>query len=344
MNRSLQPIVEPLLRWFETNKRELPWRRDRDPYHVWISEIMLQQTRIEAVIRYYTRFTDALPDVAALSTVDDDRLMKLWEGLGYYSRARNLKKAAQMVMQDFGGSFPTSYAQIVTLPGIGEYTAGAIASICFDEPVAAVDGNVLRVLARVTADRSNVLLPQTKKQVSAALTEIMPPQSGAFNEALMELGELVCLPNGVPDCAHCPVQEHCRAFREGLTEELPVRVKKLRRTRSEKTVLIIRTPDDRTAVEKRPDSGLLSGMYQLPCIDGYYSDEELKERLSAWGLTVTSLAFSKSAKHVFTHIDWYMKAYAVAVAEPTDRFFWATEDELAQAYPLPTAFRKLLSE
>ena len=343
MNHSLQPIVEPLLRWYEANKRKLPWRRDRDPYHVWISEIMLQQTRIEAVVRYYTRFIDTLPDITALSEVDDDLLMKLWEGLGYYSRARNLKKAAQTIMRDFGGSFPTAYAQIITLPGIGEYTAGAISSICFNEPVTAVDGNVLRVIARVTADHSDVLLPQTKKRVSAALKAIMPPQSGAFNEALMELGELVCLPNGAPDCAHCPLHEQCRAYHDGLTEELPVRIKKLKRTRSEKTVFILRTPDGRLAVEKRPDSGLLSGMYQLPCIDNYYSDKELKEELSAWGFTVNSLAFSKRAKHVFTHIDWYMKAYDVIVAEPNDRFLWATEDELAQAYPLPTAFRKLLT-
>lgn len=342
MDNSLKCIAAPLMRWFEENKRILPWRIDREPYHVWVSEIMLQQTRIEAVIRYYERFMAELPDVASLSTVDDDRLLKLWEGLGYYSRARNLKKAAQMIMTHFGGHFPQSYEQIITLPGIGEYTAGAIASICFDAPVTAVDGNVLRVIARVKASYDNVLLPETKKRVSASLMEIMPKQSGAFNEALMELGETVCLPNGAPYCERCPIRDHCKAYREGLTEELPVRLKKVKRSRAEKTVFLIRDKDGRIAIEKRPEGGLLSGLYQLPNVDGHYSDMELCKVIERWGLTAEGIAHHKNAKHVFTHIDWYMQAYEVMVEQPCERFLWVSDEELREAYPLPTAFQKLI--
>ena len=342
MSRSLSPIVEPLLIWFEQNKRELPWRRDREPYHVWISEIMLQQTRIEAVTSYYARFLEALPDVKALSQVDDDALMKLWEGLGYYSRARNLKKAAQSIMRDHNGVFPKTFAELKKLPGIGEYTAGAIASICFDEKVPAVDGNVLRVIARVQGSRENVLLPQTKKDVSEELRKIMPPQSGAFNEALMELGELVCLPNGAPLCENCPLKALCTAYQNGMTAELPVRVKEMKRRRADLTVFIITSPDGRIAVEKRPDRGLLSGMYQLPNIDGFHDESALFSILRGFDLEPKSIESIKEAKHVFTHIDWYMRAYHIAVAQTNDLFLWATRAELERTYSLPTAFRKLL--
>ncbi len=329
MREPLPNIIAPLTEWFEENKRILPWRADREPYHVWISEIMLQQTRIEAVMRYYERFTDALPDIKSLSVVDDDTLLKLWEGLGYYSRARNLKKAAQKIVSDFGGSFPETYREILTLPGIGEYTAGAIASICFDAPVAAVDGNVL--------------LPETKKAVTERLNAVMPKCSGAFNEALMELGETVCLPNGAPLCESCPLSGQCRAYRDGLTAEIPVRVKKLKRSRADKTVLILRDKEGRLAVEKRPDTGLLAGMYQLPNLDGNYSEKELYDILAAQNIRVKNIARGKSAKHVFTHIDWYMQAYAVAVEAPCDRYLWVSDSELKERFPLPTAFRKLLN-
>ena len=342
MSKNLSPIVEPLLIWFDNNKRELPWRQDKEPYHVWISEIMLQQTRIEAVMGYYARFLDALPDVESLSRVDDDVLMKLWEGLGYYSRARNLKKAAVVIMEEYGGTFPQTYAELVKLPGIGEYTAGAIASICFDEKVPAVDGNVLRVIARVQGSKENVLLPQTKKSVTEQLKKIMPRHAGAFNEGLMELGELICLPNGAPLCDGCPLKKHCTAYKKGLTEQLPVRVKKMKRRRADKTVCYLTAADGKIAIEKRPDTGLLSGMYQLPNIEGFHTEEALRTALREWGLDPTDITFTKEAKHVFTHIDWYMKAYHINVKEQNDRFIWVTEDELKSSYPLPTAFQKLL--
>ena len=342
MTDKLSLIAEPLINWFDRNCRPLPWRRDREPYHVWISEIMLQQTRIEAVMRYYERFMDALPDVNALAIVDDDTLLKLWEGLGYYSRARNLKKAAQVIVNEYGGTFPKSYDELKKLPGIGEYTAGAIASICYDEKAPAVDGNVLRVAARLTASRENVLLPQVKRDFSERLRAIMPDRAGRFNEGLMELGELVCLPNGAPYCERCPLSGQCTAFKENLTGEIPVRIKTSKRRREDRTILLLRTPDDRLALEKRPASGLLAGMYQLPNLDGFLDETALMRQLTEWGLVPENIRFTKEMKHVFTHIDWYMKGYEVTVKGTPPRFLWVTREERERAYPLPAAFQKML--
>lgn len=342
MTSILTDIAAPLLKWFETHKRPLPWREDQNPYHVWVSEIMLQQTRIEAVMAYYARFTEALPDIASLSQIDDDALLKLWEGLGYYSRARNLKKAARMMTEQYGGSFPGTYAEIIKLPGVGEYTAGAIASICFNERVPAVDGNVLRVTARLTGNDANVLLPETKRAVTKQLAAVMPPQAGAFNEALMELGETVCLPNGAPLCEQCPLRQLCTACAEGSTETLPIRIKVMKRKSVNKTVFLIIAADGDIAVEKRAEPGLLSGMYQLPNIDGYYSEQELTERLSEWGTAPQTVAFFKKAKHVFTHVDWHMRGCRVSAAHKSSRFLWVSPQDLTEKVPLPTAFRKLL--
>ena len=335
-------FVSALTEWFEASRRELPWRKDREPYHVWVSEIMLQQTRIEAVKRYYLRFMEALPDVASLSEVPDDALLKLWEGLGYYSRARNLKKAAGKIMREYGGAFPDTCAALLTLPGVGEYTAGAIASICFDEKVPAVDGNVLRVMARVNASRENVLLPETKKAVAAYLTAMLPEHPGVFNEALMELGELVCLPGGTPLCEKCPVKSFCVAYRDGLTETIPVRVKQNRRRQEQKTVLILTSPGGRVAIEQRPAKGLLAGMYQFPNADGFLSAEEMARALHEWGLRGQAVGTAIEAKHVFTHIDWYMRGQKVDVTEEGGDFLWVTPEALAETYALPAAFRPFL--
>ena len=337
--KDLREIAAPLLTWFTDNRRALPWREDRDPYHVWISEIMLQQTRIEAVKKYYARFTEALPDIRSLSECPEEKLLKLWEGLGYYSRARNLQKAARMIVTEFGGRFPERYEQIVTLPGVGEYTAGAIASLCFNEKVTAVDGNVLRVLSRLTGDRRNVLLPETKKAVTKDLAAALPEQTGAFNEALMELGELVCLPNGAPLCGECPLKEICTACRDGLTEELPVRIKQTKRRKEEKTILLIEDGEGRIAIEKRSEPGLLSGMYQFPNVNGFLTEQEIAALLTEWGMEPLSVTFDRDAKHVFTHIDWLMKGWRIKVRAPGESFLWASPQELAQTYPLPTAFK-----
>ena len=329
----MEKIVQPLLKWFETHQRELPWRKDKQPYHVWVSEIMLQQTRIEAVKKYYTRFMEELPNIESLSLVSEDRLLKLWEGLGYYSRAKNLKKAAQMIMEEYGGEFPRSYGEILKLSGIGEYTAGAIASVCFNEKVTAVDGNVLRVMARLSGSKENVLLPQTKEKFKKKLQKILPEQSGKFNEALMELGETVCLPNGLPLCRECPLAKYCVSYRDGLTGEIPVRIKNIKRKKEEKTVLIL-CCQGKIAIEKRTAKGLLSGMYQFPNFEGFCTEEELKAKWQP-----LKISFLGKAKHTFTHIDWYMQGHFLEIAEPLKEYLWVTLQELTEKYALPTAFQ-----
>ena len=336
----MQEIVEPLLEWYQKNRRELPWRKDNDAYHVWISEIMLQQTRIESVINYYNRFMRELPTVESLSKISEEKLLKLWEGLGYYSRARNLKKAAELIVNEYNGQMPASYVELLKLPGVGEYTAGAIASICYNEKVTAVDGNVLRVISRVIGSKKNVLLPETKKEIEVMLKEITPKESGNFNEGLMELGELICLPNGVPVCEKCPIRHYCKAYRENLTSEIPVRIKKVKRKKEEKTVFVLITNNNEIAIEKRAEKGLLSGMYQLPNIEGFYTPEELKKIIAKWQLQAADIRFIKEEKHIFTHIDWYMKGYFVKVEKKNRQFLWVSPQELTEKYPLPTAFQK----
>ena len=230
----------PLLRWYQENARTLPWRGDPTPYHVWVSEIMLQQTRVAAVLEYYRRFMEALPTVAHLAAVEEDRLMKLWQGLGYYNRARNLQRAARQVVEDFGGAFPDTYEGLLGLAGVGEYTAGAIASIAFGVPVPAVDGNVLRVVSRLTGDGSDITKPDTKRRMWAALKAVLPVRApGDFNQAMMDLGATVCLPNGAPLCEKCPAAEFCRARREGRTGELPYKPPKKARRVEERVVFLL---------------------------------------------------------------------------------------------------------
>ena len=342
MQKPLQNITAPLVNWYEANRRPLPWRQDQEPYHVWISEIMLQQTRIEAVISYYQRFMEALPTVEALAATPEEQLLKLWEGLGYYSRARNLKKAATVIMNEYGGQFPTGFDAWRKLPGVGDYTAGAVTSICFNERVPAVDGNVLRVIARVLGSRKNVLETETKKEVTALLTAVMPERSGAFNEGLMELGELICLPNALPLCGDCPISAHCTARRENTVTELPVRIKKMKRKKEEKTVLLLLTEDGEIALEKRENKGLLAGLYQLPNCEGFLDEEAVIQAVKALALVPQQARYLKEVKHVFTHIDWLMKGFAVTVKEKNDRLIWATPQQLEEQYPLPTAFQKFL--
>ena len=227
--QKLKNIVKPIVKWYQENKRELPWRRDRDPYHIWISEIMLQQTRIESVKSYYTRFMEELPTIQHLANIQEEKLLKLWEGLGYYSRARNLQKAAKIIVEQYNGKMPTSYVELLKLPGIGEYTAGAIASIAFGEKVPAIDGNVLRVISRILASKNDILLADTKKKIEKKIKPIIPKEAGDFNEGLMEIGELICIPNGEPLCKKCPVKEVCEARKTNQIAEIPVRNKIVKR-------------------------------------------------------------------------------------------------------------------
>ena len=335
----LSALPAVLLPWYAQNKRSLPWRADREPYHIWLSEIMLQQTRVEAVKGYYARFLAALPTVEALANCDDDALHKLWEGLGYYSRVRNLKKAAQVIAGHYGGHFPTSHAEILALPGIGEYTAGAICSIAYDLPTPAVDGNVLRVWARLLNDPSPIDLPATKKKVTAALAEIYPAEAGNFTQALMELGATLCGPNRKPDCDHCPCRNFCLGHRHGTAETLPVKAPKKDKRQEDRTVFIF-SCDGLFALEKRPDKGLLAGLWQFPNVSGTLSVQEALAEAEKLGLQPRALHRQLQRKHIFTHIQWNMTGIYIEVAHPGGNFQWFTAEQIQSQAALPTAFRQ----
>lgn len=340
----LSAVIAPLLDWYGQNARVLPWRSDPKPYRVWVSEIMLQQTRVEAVKPYFSRFMKQLPSIRALSKATDEQIMKLWEGLGYYSRVRNMRKAAQDVMEHYGGELPADYKELLKLPGIGSYTAGAVASIAYHVPVPAVDGNVLRVVTRVLSCRENIDLPPVKRAVEQALLEIIPKDvPGDFNQALMELGATVCLPNGAPKCDICPLSALCRARREKSIESLPVRSEKKKRRIENKTVflLIRESPDGvlQTALRRRPQSGLLAGLWEFPHTEGLYNENELSKLLAQWGVIPLNLLEKRTAKHIFTHIEWHMTGYVLTVqAQPGCPLVWADSKALSEVYAVPSAF------
>ena len=338
-----EQAVEKLLAWYQQNKRDLPWRRTKDPYRIWLSEIMLQQTRVEAVKPYYARFLETCPTVAALAALDEDRLMKLWEGLGYYSRARNLQKAARTVIEMFDGEIPSTYEDLRRLSGIGEYTAGAIASIAFDRRVPAIDGNVLRVLARLTGSREDIADPKTKSAWREQLLPLIPEEAGDFNQALIELGATVCVPNGEAKCEACPMASYCVACRENLTDEIPIRSAKKPRRVEKKTVLLIRD-GDRTALCKRPPKGLLAGLWELPNREGHLSEGALIDFIRSIGFEPLRVERIEDAKHIFTHIEWHMIAYSVRIAPEFDGWHQGSgmllvkNQDLHTEYAIPSAF------
>ena len=332
-------IPAPLLLWYQKNKRALPWRENPTPYRVWVSEIMLQQTRVEAAREYYLRFMRELPDVYALASCEEDRLMKLWEGLGYYSRARNLQKAARIVAEEYGGKFPEDEKGLRALPGVGEYTAGAVLSIAFGKRAPAVDGNVLRVMSRLTADSSPVSDPAYKAYLSETLKEIYPPEGegcSAFTQSLMELGALVCKPLS-PDCPACPLRALCRAAERGEQGNFPVLPEKKQKRQEDIFVFLIRTPDG-IAVRKRT-SGVLKGMYEFPSLPA--SDKSPEQILSEWGMSAFTVGSSRKYTHIFTHIRWEMTAFPVrASAAPFEIY---PEGDIEAKISLPTAFRQCLN-
>ena len=343
---ALKCIPKPLLRWYDGNKRILPWREKPTPYRVWVSEIMLQQTRVEAVKPYYERFMRALPEVAALSDAPEETLLKLWEGLGYYNRVRNLQKAARVVMECHGGEMPADFDALLALPGIGNYTAGAIASIAYGIPKPAVDGNVLRVLARVRADGRCISDEKVRRAVEAELEKAMPKdRPGDFNQAMMEIGACVCVPNGQPHCEQCPLSGICKARAEGTVLAYPRKEAKKARTTEEKTVLVIRD-EGRVALRKRPSKGLLAGMYEFPCLSGKLPEREVIKYLSENGLKVLRILPMGETKHVFTHKEWHMQGFQVRVDEleknasggDTADWIYVEPWETKENYPIPSAY------
>ena len=339
----LKKIPKLLLPWYYVNRRALPWRETREPYPIWLSEIMLQQTRVEAVKGYYARFLEELPTVEALAACDDERLHKLWEGLGYYSRVRNLKKAAGVIMERHGGVFPRTYEEILALPGIGEYTAGAIASIAFDLPTPAVDGNVLRVLSRLTEDAAPIDTPAAKKAARERLAEIYPAQAGDFTQALIELGATVCGPNWKPRCGECPCAEVCLAHLHGTAEQLPVKLPKKGKKTEEKTVFIL-SCGEKYALQKREDKGLLAGLWQFPNIPGKLETDAALQWLADAGLQPRDILRQVERSHIFTHIRWEMRGIYLEVREEAGGYVWMTAEEIRSGAALPTAFRQFWEE
>ena len=336
-------LSQVLLPWYRLHKRDLPWRQTRDPYPIWVSEIMLQQTRVEAVKGYYARFLDRLPNIEALASCDDDSLHKLWEGLGYYSRVRNLKKAAQVIMEQHNGVFPKDHASVLALPGIGAYTAGAICSIAYDLPTPAVDGNVLRVCSRLTDDASPIDLPATKKRVTEALAAVYPKEAGDFTQALMELGATLCGPNKQPDCENCPCKGFCLGYQRGTAQALPVKSPKKEKRLEDRTVFIL-SCDGQYALEKRPDSGLLAGLWQFPNVSGHLNTAESLAAAGKMGLSPRDILREVERKHIFTHIVWNMKGVYLEVSEASGNFHWFTKEEINTQAALPTAFRLFWEE
>lgn len=354
MKEQLTQITEPLLNWFDKNARVLPWRETPEPYRVWVSEIMLQQTRVEAVKPFFNRFTEALPDVAALAACPQERLLKLWEGLGYYNRVRNMQTAAQTVVSEYGGRLPADYDALLKLKGIGSYTAGAIASIAFGIPVPAVDGNVLRVISRVTASEADITKQSVKKEMEEELLQIMPKErAGAFNQALMELGAMVCVPNGMAKCGECPLKEICLAHKQDIVMELPKKAPKKQRRIEERTVLIIKD-GERVAIDRRPSKGLLAGLYELPNETDILSADEVLQLLKGRGLSPIRIRSLNRAKHIFSHVEWHMTGYAVSVEEPLQKdgvyrftdplskkencYLFVEPEKTQEQYPIPAAF------
>lgn len=325
-------MVEELLRYFAEHARDLEWRHDPTPYRVWISEIMLQQTRVEAVKSYYSRFMRELPSVEALAEVPEEKLFKLWEGLGYYSRARNLQKAAKMIVA--AGKFPDTLEEIAKLPGVGPYTAGAIASIAFGLPEPAVDGNVLRVLSRIRGHNYQA------KEAASELRELYPPgKSSEFTQSLMELGATVCLPNGKPLCGICPVAAECAALRDNRIDELPVKPEKKPRKVEEKNILILEW-NGRIALLKRPAKGLLAKLWSFPELDG-----DFLSTLKNGGWKIASCTENPPAKHIFTHIEWKMRIFTLKLAgpPPENDFVWVSPEDLKQKYAVPAAYQGALN-
>ncbi len=342
----LQEIQQPLVRWYKKNARVLPWREHPLPYYVWVSEIMLQQTRVETVIPYFERFICALPDIGALAACSEDQLLKLWEGLGYYNRVRNMQKAAEIVMKDYGGQLPSSFEELKKLPGIGSYTAGAIASIAYGQPVPAVDGNVLRVLKRITEDPQDITRQTVKTETEKSLQAVMPEENpGTFNQALMELGALICVPNGEPDCPRCPVADLCLSNRDGVWMDYPVKSAKKPRRTEKRTVLVIRD-DDHAALRRRPERGLLAGLYELPNVKGHLAGEEVLSLVKKMGFSPIRIIPLSDAKHIFTHIEWQMIGYlilvedkdTVAFTEEENGILFLPPEKIRKEYPLPSAF------
>lgn len=335
-NSYILDFQNKVLNWYDSNQRSLQWRDSRNPYHIWISEIMLQQTRVETVLPYYFRFIKQLPDIKSLASASEDMLYKLWEGLGYYSRVRNLKFAANQIMNEHNGEIPEDRKTLETLKGIGPYTSGAISSIAFGNRNAAVDGNVLRVFARFLTIKESIKDVSVKKDIKGKVEQLLPvDRVGDFNQALMEIGATVCVPNGQPKCEICPLNKMCKAYEQGIENEIPIKVKAKKVPIRKKTVLVIKW-NNLYAIEKRPDEGLLRSMYQFPLLEGHMSASEIKHSIFKDILSIKKL---RNSVHKFSHLKWDMVAYEITVKEKMKEYIFVSDEEIENNYSIPSAFK-----
>ncbi|MDU6265080.1 MAG: A/G-specific adenine glycosylase [Anaerocolumna aminovalerica] len=330
MNYDYSETVEFLLDWYDLNRRFLPWREEPRPYYVWISEIMLQQTRVEAVKVYFERFISTLPSIKDLADCEEEKLLKLWEGLGYYNRVRNLQKTAKIIVEEYNGQMPADYDKLLQLPGIGPYTAGAIASISFQIPEPAVDGNVLRVMKRVAGSFDDITKAPVKKQMENDLREIIPrDRPGDFNQSIMDLGATVCIPNGKPLCDKCPIIHLCNGFQKGIQMLIPVKPEKKPRKIEDRTILLMEF-DNRYAIRKRGSKGLLARLWELPGLDGKLSVMAVEEILLREGYRNFTIQPLGEGKHIFSHIEWHMVGYHIKFMEVPDEDILCNPDYVAE--------------
>lgn len=333
---SIEKFREQLLNWYDENRRILPWREDATPYRVWVSEIMLQQTRVEAVKPYFERFVRELPTLQDLSVASDDTLFKLWEGLGYYNRVMNMKKCAIECVEKNGGNLPSTYDELIQLPGIGAYTAGAIASIAYKQKVPAVDGNVLRVFSRVLISEDDILKESIKRKFQKIIMEYLPEdRSDAFNQALMEIGALICVPNAAPRCNICPVASECMGYQSGDAHRLPNKAVKKARKIDKKTVLVI-TYQNQVHLCQREEKGLLAGLYEFDVYEGYLTKNQIRDQFKGNIKRMTAL---EDTKHIFSHVEWHMKGYLIELNDKTIDGIWCTKKEIEETYAIPTAYK-----
>ncbi|QHQ62789.1 A/G-specific adenine glycosylase [Anaerocolumna sedimenticola] len=353
MNYNYTDTIEYLLDWYDNNARILPWRENPKPYYVWISEIMLQQTRVEAVKIYFDRFINTLPDIKSLAYAKEEQLLKLWEGLGYYNRVRNLGKAARIILEEYNGELPPDYSSLLKLPGIGSYTAGAIASIAFQIPEPAVDGNVLRVMKRVAGSFDDITKASIKKELEQDIREIIPKERpGDFNQAIMELGATVCIPNGKPICMKCPIMHLCKAYHNKTEMSIPVKQDKKARKVEDKTILVLEKSGT-YYIRKRHNEGLLAGLWELPSLEGKLTPLQLEEYLKNQGYSDFNYYSLGEGKHIFSHIEWHMTGFYVHITKEDKvaeesvynsdislNEAWVTKKEIDEIYTLPSAFEK----
>lgn len=347
---SVQRFQKDLILWFKGNQRSLPWRQNQDPYKIWVSEIMLQQTRVDTVIPYFNRFIDKFPTIRALAEAEEEEVLKAWEGLGYYSRARNLQTAVREVHEQYNGSVPKSKAEILKLKGVGPYTSGAILSIAYGKPEPAVDGNVMRVISRIFASFDDISKQTTRKKIEAIILKmISKADPSSFNQGLMEIGALICTPTS-PSCSHCPVQSHCQAFAQDIQEQLPVKAKKAKPKQKKLACAFIKNENKQVLINQRPSTGLLANLWEFPIVE-ISEEKAVEKQLSDFLLTEFRIHTNVGeqifdVQHVFSHLKWDIKIFSVEllsmVETSSERAKWVSDREIT-AYPFSVSQQKIIS-